>query len=69
MLIERADRVVVVADSSKIGRIAFARICSLDQVDELITDEGTDDRSKTVTFVRLYKYGTPMRRCRFLHTS
>jgi DeoR family transcriptional regulator of aga operon len=43
MLIERADRVVVVADSSKIGRIAFARICSLDQVDELITDEGTDD--------------------------
>ncbi len=43
MLIERADRVVVVADGSKIGRIAFARICSLDQVDELITDEGGHD--------------------------
>jgi DeoR family transcriptional regulator of aga operon len=43
MLIERADRVVVVADSSKIGRIAFARICNLDQVDELITDEGGHD--------------------------
>lgn len=37
-LIERASRVIVVADSSKIGRIAFARICTLDQVDELITD-------------------------------
>jgi DeoR family transcriptional regulator, aga operon transcriptional repressor len=42
MLIERADRVVVVADSSKIGRVAFARICGLDQVDELITDESAD---------------------------
>jgi DeoR family transcriptional regulator, aga operon transcriptional repressor len=42
VLIERADRVVVVADSSKIGRIAFARICGLDQVDELITDESAD---------------------------
>ncbi len=29
---------VVVADSSKIGQVAFARICELDRVDELITD-------------------------------
>jgi DeoR family transcriptional regulator of aga operon len=42
VLIERAERVVVVADSSKIGRIAFARICGLDQADELITDESAD---------------------------
>jgi DeoR family transcriptional regulator, aga operon transcriptional repressor len=41
-LIERADRVIVVADSSKIGQVAFARICSLNDVGELITDSGAD---------------------------
>ncbi|WP_129310725.1 DeoR/GlpR family DNA-binding transcription regulator [Streptomyces sp. L2] len=35
---ERAHRVVVVADSSKLGRRAFARICGLDRVDTLVTD-------------------------------
>ena len=39
-LIERARHVVVVTDSSKLGRIAFAQICPLDAVDELITDAG-----------------------------
>jgi DeoR family transcriptional regulator, aga operon transcriptional repressor len=39
-MIERARHVVVVADSSKLGRVAFAQICGLDAVDELITDEG-----------------------------
>jgi DeoR family transcriptional regulator, aga operon transcriptional repressor len=37
-MIERARRVVVVADGSKLGRVAFAQICPLDMVDELITD-------------------------------
>jgi DeoR family transcriptional regulator of aga operon len=32
----------VVADRSKIGRAAFARICSLEDVHELITDSGAD---------------------------
>jgi DeoR family transcriptional regulator of aga operon len=41
-LIERARRVIVVADSSKIGRIAFARICGMHEVDELISDDGAD---------------------------
>jgi DeoR family transcriptional regulator, aga operon transcriptional repressor len=41
-LIERADRVTVVADSSKIGKVAFARICELTDVTELITDDGAD---------------------------
>jgi DeoR family transcriptional regulator of aga operon len=41
-LIERADRVIVVADGSKIGKIAFARICELSDVTELITDSGAD---------------------------
>jgi DeoR family transcriptional regulator of aga operon len=41
-LMERARRTIVVADSSKIGRTAFARICSIERVDELITDAGAD---------------------------
>src|SRR6187200_1837080 len=41
-LIARARRVVVVADSSKIGQIAFARICGLEAVHEVISDSGAD---------------------------
>jgi DeoR family transcriptional regulator of aga operon len=41
-LIERARRVVVAADSSKVGQVAFARICDLDEVHELITDSAAD---------------------------
>ena len=44
-LIERARRVIVVADSSKIGLVAFARICPVERVDELITDRGADTRA------------------------
>ena len=40
VMIARARRVVVVADSSKLGRSAFARICQIEAVDELITDAG-----------------------------
>jgi DeoR family transcriptional regulator of aga operon len=36
-LIERARQVVVVCDASKIGRAAFAEICPLHQVDEIVT--------------------------------
>jgi DeoR family transcriptional regulator of aga operon len=43
-LIERARRVVVVADSSKIGLTAFAQICTIDRVHELITDTDADPR-------------------------
>ncbi|KUN77967.1 DeoR/GlpR family DNA-binding transcription regulator [Streptomyces griseoruber] len=42
MLCERAGRVVVAADSSKLGRRAFARICAADAVDTLVTDTGAD---------------------------
>ncbi len=36
---------IVVADSSKIGLVAFARICPVERVDELITDRGADARA------------------------
>jgi DeoR family transcriptional regulator of aga operon len=39
-MVERAARVVVVGDSSKIGRSALSQICGLDRIDELITDVG-----------------------------
>ena len=33
---------MVVAYSSKIGKVAFARICEVDAVSELITDDAAD---------------------------
>jgi DeoR family transcriptional regulator of aga operon len=44
-LIDRARRVTVVADSSKIGKVAFARICQLNRAEELITDGAADPES------------------------
>lgn len=38
VLIQRAARSVAVADSSKLGRVAFARICDPAEIDSLITD-------------------------------
>ncbi|MER6267541.1 DeoR/GlpR family DNA-binding transcription regulator [Streptomyces sp. 900105755] len=38
LLCERAARVVVAADSSKLGGRAFARICAAELVDALVTD-------------------------------
>ncbi|HWG02244.1 MAG TPA: DeoR/GlpR family DNA-binding transcription regulator [Trebonia sp.] len=38
VMIEHAKHVVLVADSSKIGKVAFARICPARAVDELISD-------------------------------
>ncbi|QKW21066.1 DeoR/GlpR transcriptional regulator [Kitasatospora sp. NA04385] len=43
LLAQRARRVVVAADSSKLGRRAFARICGLEAVDTLVTDDQVPD--------------------------
>lgn len=43
---ERAHRVIVVTDSSKMDRRAFARICDLDRVDVLVTDKGITAEAK-----------------------
>jgi DeoR family transcriptional regulator of aga operon len=37
-MVERAGRVIVLCDSSKIGRSALSQICGLSDIDELITD-------------------------------
>jgi len=39
VLVERAKRVVVLADASKIGHVALAPVCTLAQVDVLLTDD------------------------------
>ncbi|MDQ4006911.1 MAG: alkaline phosphatase, partial [Actinomycetota bacterium] len=38
LIAQRARRVAVVADASKLGHRAFARICSVAEVDVLVTD-------------------------------
>lgn len=40
LMADRADQVVVVADSSKLGRRAFARICTPGEIGVLVTDTG-----------------------------
>jgi DeoR family transcriptional regulator of aga operon len=50
IMIQHAKRVIVVADSSKIGKITFARICGVAPVDELVTDVAADpDAVKALT--------------------
>ena len=39
-MIEAAQKVVVLADSSKFGRRGFSKICELEAVDRIITDSG-----------------------------
>ncbi|WP_069172965.1 DeoR/GlpR family DNA-binding transcription regulator [Streptomyces griseus] len=42
-LAECAGTVIVVADSSKLGRRAFAQVCATDAVSILVTDQGAPD--------------------------
>lgn len=42
LMVARAKRVVIIADSSKLGGHAFARICPIERVDTLVTDSGAD---------------------------
>ena len=42
VLVAGARRVVVVADSSKLGQVSLATFASCDDVDELVTDTGAD---------------------------
>jgi DeoR C terminal sensor domain/Fructose-bisphosphate aldolase class-II len=48
LMARQASRVVIVADSSKAGRRAFARICTAREIDVLVTDKGiaSDDAAQ-----------------------
>ena len=38
LMAQRAQRVAIVADSSKLGKPAFARVCGVAEIDVLVTD-------------------------------
>jgi DeoR family transcriptional regulator of aga operon len=42
LMVARAKRVVIIADSSKLGSHAFARICPVERVETLVTDSNAD---------------------------
>ena len=39
MMIDSAQKIIVLTDSSKFGKKSFARICSLEKIDQIITDK------------------------------
>jgi DeoR family transcriptional regulator of aga operon len=43
LLAERAAHVVVVADATKLGRDAFARICGIERIETLVTDASASE--------------------------
>jgi DeoR family transcriptional regulator of aga operon len=43
LMADRARKVIVVADSSKLGHRAFARLCPLESIDVLVTDADASD--------------------------
>jgi DeoR family transcriptional regulator of aga operon len=59
LMVARARKVVIIADSSKLGQHAFARICPIERVNTLVTDAGAADetvaafQSAGITVVRV----------------
>ena len=47
-IIQRAASTILVADSMKFSRRAPARICTLNQVDYLVTDDGISDEARSM---------------------
>ena len=42
LMVSRARQVIIVADASKLGVVAFARICPTDKVSTLVTDSSAE---------------------------
>ena len=47
-MIEAAEEVIVVSDSSKLGHSALAQLCSLQEVDRLIIDDGITEEWRQI---------------------
>lgn len=45
-MMDAASQVIVLLDSTKFGRRGFAKICSLDRIDMIITDEGISEQNR-----------------------
>lgn len=52
-MIKAAQKIIVLADSSKFGRKGFGRICGIEDIDQIITDSGIDKKTKD----RLFELG------------
>ncbi|TGD86688.1 DeoR/GlpR transcriptional regulator [Mycolicibacterium sp. CH28] len=50
--IQQAARTVLVADSSKIGKVTFARICGPDMINTLVTDSGIAEVDRSAAEAR-----------------
>jgi DeoR family transcriptional regulator of aga operon len=44
-MIDASQKIIVLADSTKFGRRGFGRICSIEQVDHIITDSGINQQT------------------------
>ena len=47
LMASRADQVMIVADRSKLGLRAFARVCAVDEIDVIVTDRDAPPESLT----------------------
>lgn len=47
LMVESARSVILVVDHTKFGRITFGRICGLERISAIITDDGLPDRFAT----------------------
>lgn len=45
LMVARAKRVVIIADASKLGAHAFARICPVERIEMLVTDSGASEET------------------------
>lgn len=45
-MMQAADQTIVVADSSKFGRSSLARLCTLSEVETVVSDEALDEMSR-----------------------
>jgi DeoR family transcriptional regulator of aga operon len=52
-MIKAAQKIIILADSSKFGKKGFGRICGLEDIDQIITDTGIDPQTKS----NLHKLG------------
>lgn len=43
-MVAQSTQITILADSSKLAKVALFRVCELDQVDRLVTDAAPDDR-------------------------
>lgn len=43
-----SQRRIIIADSSKLGKVAFAKVCDLDQIDVIVTDDASPDALSAV---------------------